>query len=63
VLCELTSSQQDEPLAALLERALGDALSAALILDAAISQSERQRQACGACGRIFPRRSAATVQA
>jgi len=42
-LCELTSSQQDEPLGALLERALEDALARALILDATISQSERER--------------------
>ncbi|HEY5102102.1 MAG TPA: FAD-binding oxidoreductase, partial [Steroidobacteraceae bacterium] len=43
VLCELTSSQEDAALAAVLERVLGNALQHNLILDAAIVQSERER--------------------
>jgi len=43
-LCELTSSAAEEPLNALLERVLADALERAVILDAAIAQSEAQRQ-------------------
>jgi FAD/FMN-containing dehydrogenase len=43
VLCELSSSQEDETLAAVLERALGSALERAVILDAAVAQNERQR--------------------
>jgi D-lactate dehydrogenase (cytochrome) len=43
-LCELSSSQPDEALAAVLERVLGAALERALILDAAIAQSERERE-------------------
>jgi FAD/FMN-containing dehydrogenase len=45
VLCELTSSLEEEPLGALLERALGAALESGLVRDAVIAQSERQRQA------------------
>jgi FAD/FMN-containing dehydrogenase len=43
VLCELSSSQEDDALAAVLERELGRALERAAILDAAIAQNERQR--------------------
>jgi D-lactate dehydrogenase (cytochrome) len=43
VLCELSSSQEDEALAAVLERVLADALERSLILDAAVAQSERER--------------------
>jgi FAD/FMN-containing dehydrogenase len=42
-LCELSSSQEDEALAAVLERVLAEALERRLILDAAIVQSERER--------------------
>jgi FAD/FMN-containing dehydrogenase len=42
-LCELSSSQDDEPLSAVLERVLAEALNRGLILDAAIVQSERER--------------------
>jgi FAD/FMN-containing dehydrogenase len=45
VLCELSSSEEDGALAAVLERVLADALERALILDAAIAQSEREREA------------------
>jgi FAD/FMN-containing dehydrogenase len=43
VLCELSSSQEDEALAAVLERARGSALERAGIRDAAVAQNERQR--------------------
>ena len=42
-LCELSSSQDDEALSAVLERVLAEALDRGLILDAAIVQSERER--------------------
>jgi len=45
VLCELTSSRAEEPLDGLLEAALEHALDRKLVLDAAIAQSERERQA------------------
>ena len=45
VLCELSSSEEDGALGAVLERVLGDALERGAILDAAIAQNERQRQA------------------
>jgi FAD/FMN-containing dehydrogenase len=45
VLCELSSSLENEPLAALLESVLGTALESGLVRDAVIAQSERQRQA------------------
>jgi FAD/FMN-containing dehydrogenase len=45
VLCELSSSLAGEPLAELLESALGAALESGLVRDAVIAQSERQRQA------------------
>jgi FAD/FMN-containing dehydrogenase len=45
VLCELSSSQPDDALAAVLERGLGDALERGLILNATLAQSERQRLA------------------
>jgi FAD/FMN-containing dehydrogenase len=43
-LAELSSSQDDDALGALLERVLADALDRGLILDAAIVQSERERE-------------------
>jgi len=43
VLCELSTSQDDEALAALLERVLAEALNGGRILDAAIVQNERER--------------------
>jgi D-lactate dehydrogenase (cytochrome) len=43
VLCELTSSQEREPLAEHLANELGRALEAGLVLDAALAQSERER--------------------
>jgi FAD/FMN-containing dehydrogenase len=43
VLCELSSSRADEPLDALLEKALGHALDAGWISDAAVALDERQR--------------------
>jgi FAD/FMN-containing dehydrogenase len=42
-LCELSSSQDDEALSAVLERVLAEALDRGLILDAAIVQNERER--------------------
>ena len=45
VLCELTSSDEGTELGAVLERALGEALARGAVLDAAIAQNERQRQA------------------
>ena len=42
-LCELSSSQADEALSAVLERVLAGAHERSLILDAAIAQSERER--------------------
>ncbi len=42
-LCELSSSQDDEALASVLERVLADALERGLIFDAAVVQSERER--------------------
>jgi FAD/FMN-containing dehydrogenase len=45
VLCELSSSEEGAALAAVLECVLGDALEQGAILDAAIAQNERQRQA------------------
>jgi FAD/FMN-containing dehydrogenase len=42
-LCELSSSQENEPLSAVLERVLAGALDRGLILDATITQSERER--------------------
>jgi D-lactate dehydrogenase (cytochrome) len=44
-LCELSSSQDDAALSAVLERVLGDAFGRGRILDAAIMQSERERAA------------------
>jgi D-lactate dehydrogenase (cytochrome) len=43
VLCELSSSQEEDALGVVLERVLGAALERALILDATIAQNERQR--------------------
>jgi FAD/FMN-containing dehydrogenase len=44
VLCELTSPRAEEPLEELLESALGHALERGNVLDAAVAQSERERQ-------------------
>jgi FAD/FMN-containing dehydrogenase len=43
VLCELTSSRADEPVAEILERALAEALERGRALDAVLAQNERQR--------------------
>lgn len=45
VLCELTSSRADDPLDAMLESALRDAMDGGLLDDAALAQNERQRAA------------------
>jgi len=45
VLCELGASRAADPLEALLEEALGGALSAGVVLDAAVARSERERAA------------------
>lgn len=45
VLCELSSARAAEPLAELLERALGDALEEKLVLDAAVARDARDRAA------------------
>jgi FAD/FMN-containing dehydrogenase len=45
VLCEIASSCAADPLAALLEEALGTALGEGLVLDAALARSEREREA------------------
>jgi FAD/FMN-containing dehydrogenase len=45
VLCEITSSRAEEPLDAMLEEALEHALDNKLVIDAAIAQNERERQA------------------
>ena len=45
VLCELSSSRAGDPLEALLEESLGEALSENLVLDAALARSERERAA------------------
>lgn len=45
VLTELTSARADDPLATVMEEALGAALEAGLVLDAALSRSERERLA------------------
>jgi D-lactate dehydrogenase (cytochrome) len=42
-LCELSSSRAADPLDALLERTLGEALERGLVLDAALAQNERER--------------------
>ena len=43
VLCELTSARAADPLDAVLEEALSQALEDGLVLDAALAQSERER--------------------
>jgi FAD/FMN-containing dehydrogenase len=43
VLCELTSSRSEEPLAEILQSALASALEQGRVLDAVVAQSERQR--------------------
>jgi D-lactate dehydrogenase (cytochrome) len=45
VLCEITSSRAEEPLDAMLEEALEHGLDHHLVIDAAIAQNERERQA------------------
>ena len=45
VLTELTSARADDPLDTVMEEALGAALEAGLVLDAALSRSERERLA------------------
>ncbi len=45
VLCELTSSSADEPLSETLESALAAGLERGEVLDAALAQSEREREA------------------
>src|SRR6185437_15487985 len=42
-LCELTSARAAEPLDALLQEALGEALAQGAILDAVLARSERER--------------------
>jgi FAD/FMN-containing dehydrogenase len=44
-LCELTSSSATEPLMSVLEDALAQAMSAGVVLDAALAQNERERAA------------------
>ena len=44
VLCELTSARAEDPLAAVLESALGTALEAGLATDAVLAQGERERR-------------------
>jgi FAD/FMN-containing dehydrogenase len=44
VLCEITSAMANEPLTERLEAALSAALESALVIDAVIAQSERERQ-------------------
>src|SRR5580693_8736406 len=45
ILCELTSARAADPLDTIMEEALGAALEAGLVLDAALSRSERERLA------------------
>ena len=45
VLCEITSSRAEEPLDTMLEEALEHGLDHHLVIDAAIAQNERERQA------------------
>ncbi|MFO7276264.1 MAG: FAD-binding oxidoreductase [Pseudomonadota bacterium] len=45
VLCELSSARAGEPLDALLQETLADALERGIVLDAVIAQSERDRAA------------------
>ncbi|MGH8181667.1 MAG: FAD-binding oxidoreductase [Steroidobacteraceae bacterium] len=45
VLCELTSSRADDPLADLLEQCLADAMEEKLVLDAAVARGESDRAA------------------
>jgi D-lactate dehydrogenase (cytochrome) len=45
VLCELTSARAADPLDAMLEEALSEALEDGLVLDAALARSERERAA------------------
>jgi FAD/FMN-containing dehydrogenase len=45
VLCELGASRAADPLDALLEEALGNALTEGVVLDAAVARSERERAA------------------
>jgi D-lactate dehydrogenase (cytochrome) len=45
VLCELSSARAAEPLAAVLEEALGAALARGTVADAVLSRSERERAA------------------
>ena len=45
MLCELSTSRADEPLEALLEKALAKALEAGWVLDASVAQSLREREA------------------
>jgi FAD/FMN-containing dehydrogenase len=45
VLCELSSARASEPLDAVLEEALGEALARGTVLDAAMVRSERERAA------------------
>ncbi len=45
VLCELTSSRDGDPLDAMLEAALREAMDAGLVQDAVLAQNERQRAA------------------
>lgn len=45
VLCEITSSRAEDPLDAMLEQALREALDAGLVDDAVLAQNERQRAA------------------
>jgi FAD/FMN-containing dehydrogenase len=45
VLCELGSARAADPLDAVLEEALADALTAGVVLDAALARSERERAA------------------
>ncbi|HET9862754.1 MAG TPA: FAD-binding oxidoreductase [Steroidobacteraceae bacterium] len=44
VLCELSTSRADEPLDALLEKSLGEALEAGWVLDASVALSGRERE-------------------
>jgi FAD/FMN-containing dehydrogenase len=45
VLCELTSARAADPLDGIMEEALGSALEAGLVLDAALARNERERAA------------------
>ena len=62
VLTELTSARADDPLDTVMEEALGAALEAGLVLDAALSRSERERLALWKVQKRYRRRNASTAR-